>query len=66
MAKNRYSEVTTEQFDKHLAALVRENAATLLIVPGAFEVFSEFFNNDVLERCLDEIDERRKNENKRR
>lgn len=38
-------------FDEELEALLDEQGANLLLaVPGAYEIFAEHFNNDVLER----------------
>lgn len=39
-----------EEFDSILSEIVKENASNLLTIPGAYEIFSEYFNNDVLER----------------
>ena len=43
-------EMTNEEFDEILADIVKENAGNLLTIPGAYEVFSEHFNNEVLSR----------------
>lgn len=43
-----YDKMTNEEFDNILQELVKENASTLLTIPGAYEVFSEHFNNEVL------------------
>lgn len=40
-----------EEFDEALAEIIDESPAShLLTVPGVYEVLSEHFNNDVLER----------------
>jgi hypothetical protein len=44
-----YSKMTTQEFDDILEELVKKNAASLLIaIPGAYEVFSDYFNNEIL------------------
>ncbi len=45
-----YSKMTSIEFDSILEDLMHENANTLLAVPGAYEVFSEHFNNEILDR----------------
>lgn len=45
-----YSQMTDEEFDSILAEVVAENASTLLSIPGIYEVVSEYFNNEVLDR----------------
>lgn len=45
-----YSALTDEDFDEILSEITIENAASLLLVPGAYEVFSEHYNNEVLAR----------------
>lgn len=51
-----YNWITNEMFDSKLAErLIDEvemcGAASLLQIPGAYELFSEHFNNDVLRAC---------------
>ena len=46
--KDPYANMTDEDFDRILARLVIENAASLLTIPGVYEAVSEHFNNDVL------------------
>ena len=51
----RYEWVTNEMFDRALGECLveeveRNGAASLLQIPGAYEVFSEHFNNEALER----------------
>lgn len=45
-----YSKMTDDEFYYTLQDLVRDNSGELLTIPGAYEVFSEYFNNKVLER----------------
>ena len=45
-----YSKLTNDEFYKILCEIMDENRNSLLDVPGAYEIFSEYFNNDVLER----------------
>lgn len=50
-----YAWISQEYFDATLAEIIGEfSGVTLLQVPGAYEVFSEHFNNDVL-HTLDEL-----------
>lgn len=45
--------VTTEEFDAALEELLAEQSgAALLAVPGVYEVVSEHFNNDVIDRVF--------------
>lgn len=39
-----------ERFDDILHEIVLEEAAHLLSIPGVYEILSEHFNNEVLER----------------
>ena len=43
---------TTEQFDEQLKTLLQDmTAASLLTIPGIYEILSEEYNNDVLDAC---------------
>lgn len=54
----KYDWVTTEMFDEVLEEIVEEQAAGIIItIPGIYEVLSEHFNNDVLERLKDRREE---------
>lgn len=54
----RYDWITDEMFNDKLAELLGNmSAAELLAVPGAYEVFSEELNNDVLSALEAERDE---------
>ena len=48
--KSPYDAMTDAEFQEILEQVVYENARTLLSVPGAYEVFAEHYNNEVLER----------------
>lgn len=54
MSENKYSELTDEDFDRILGEVVKENAGSLLTIPEAYNVLSEHFNNEVLERWENE------------
>ena len=43
-----------ERFDDILAEIVREEASTLLSIPGVYEVLAEHYNNEVLRRIAEE------------
>lgn len=46
-----FNELTDDEFDTILMAVVDEKPASALIsVPGAYEIFAEEYNNEVLER----------------
>ena len=47
-----YSKMTQEDFDRLLGAVMDEDgpASNLLTIPGIYEVVSEHYNNDVLDR----------------
>lgn len=59
-----YSKMKQEDFDRILEQVVSEEiAGNLLTIPGVYEVLSEHFNNEVLDRwereqtgecCVDE------------
>ena len=44
--------INQEDFDKELERLVQRDAKTLLSIPGAYEVFSEEYNNEIIEILL--------------
>lgn len=49
-----YEAMTNEEFDAILTEIIAETpAGVLLQIPGAYEVFSEHFNNEVLDRWED-------------
>lgn len=58
--KNRYSTITDEEFDGVLLDMAKENIDEVLRLPGVYEIISEHFNNEVLDRCLDERNDRRR------
>jgi len=41
--------INQEDFDRELERLVQRDAKTLLSIPGAYEVFSEEYNNEIIE-----------------
>lgn len=44
-----YSKLTDEEYDRILVGIIGDiPAGSLIQIPGAYEVFSEHFNNDVL------------------
>ncbi|MDY0282382.1 MAG: hypothetical protein RBR35_17685 [Salinivirgaceae bacterium] len=51
---NKYAKMSQEEFDSLLNDCIKDNAANLLSIPGAYEVFSEHFNNEVLDRWTDD------------
>ena len=56
MADPDYSKITQEQFDDTLSAIMDQHTgAALLAITGAYEVFSEHFNNEVLEVALEKF-----------
>ena len=51
---NPYDEMNDEEFDSILEEVLDEQCgASLLTIPGAYEVFAEHFNNEVLSRWLE-------------
>jgi len=53
-----YSNMTQEDFDRFLVQIMKdESAESLLQVPGAYEVFSEHFNNAVLDAWAETYNE---------
>ena len=49
-----YSKLNDEEFNRILTEIVKENVGTLFMIPGFYEIASEYFNNDVLARFLEE------------
>lgn len=48
---NDYNEMSTEDFDRNLRkCLCARTAEQMLLIPGIYEVVSEHFNNEVLDR----------------
>jgi hypothetical protein len=55
-----YSWITDEMFSEKLEEILDEGSASdLLAIPGIYEIVSEHFNNDVIERLVDERRHRR-------
>ena len=43
--------MTTEEFDSILIQLLQEmNASQLITIPGIYEIVSEHFNNEIIEK----------------
>jgi hypothetical protein len=53
-----YTKMTDQDYDDILEDIVKENVSTLLSVPGAHEVFSEYFNNEVLNQWAEDNHEK--------
>ncbi len=50
MSKSKYTDLTTEDFDRILVnELDTYTADGILAIPGIYEILSEYFNNEVLE-----------------
>jgi len=47
-----YSKMTTDEFDENLKDILEEDVSTgeLLSIPGIYEILSEHYNNETLER----------------
>ena len=45
-----YKNMTDEEFDNILEEIIMENLNEIMTIPGAYEIFSEYYNNDVLDR----------------
>lgn len=55
-----YDWVTTEMFDEALQELLsKETGSDLLSIPGVYEVLSEHFNNEVLEKLEEKREQER-------
>ena len=47
---DKYEKMTQDDFDGILCGILDDmNGCQILSIPGAYEVFSEYFNNDVLD-----------------
>jgi len=56
----KYDKMTNDDFDRILVGILEESHASELIsIPGIYEVVSEFYNNEILDRW-DEEEERKK------
>lgn len=52
------ADVSNEEFDRALQEIIdEEGTATLLSIPGIYEVLSEHYNNEVIARIAAERDE---------
>lgn len=49
-AKMDYGNMTQYEFDTILAEIIKENAWDILYLPNVYEILSEHFNNEVLDR----------------
>lgn len=47
---NKYQFISHDEFTGILAEIVKEDAAVLLTIPGAYELFAEHYHNEVLNR----------------
>ena len=43
---------TQQEFDQALAEIVEEESANMLTIPGIYEVLSEYFNDDAIDRAV--------------
>lgn len=48
-----YNITTDETFDILLSILEDESRATILTIPGVFEILSEHYNNEIIKRFTD-------------
>lgn len=51
---SKYDKMTNGDFDRILTDIVKEEGGNILSVPGVYEVLSEYFNNEVLDRWEEE------------
>lgn len=52
--KKFYAAITHQEFDAALRSIVREaEPIDILSIPGVYEIVSEYYNNDVLDRLVD-------------
>jgi len=45
-----YTKITGEEFDAILIEIIKEDAANVVWIPGLYDVLSEHYNNEILER----------------
>ena len=51
----KYDKASQDELDVILAKIIGElSGEQILAIPGAYEVFSEHFNNEVLERWVED------------
>lgn len=48
------SKISTDDFARILGDILNEEGANLISIPGVYEIVSEHFNNEVLERWENE------------
>lgn len=54
----KYDKITDEMFDAMLVKILDETTGTeLLSIPGVYEAVSEHYNNEILDKCLLELEE---------
>lgn len=51
---NEFDKMTQGDFDRILGDIIQEEGRNLLLIRGVYEVVSEEFNNEVLDRYLSE------------
>jgi hypothetical protein len=58
MSKIDYSKMTDAEFDQILKEIMDESpASALLTIPGIYEIVSEEFNNEILDRWAENQEE---------
>lgn len=55
-----YNRITSEEFDEMIHRIAKENIDNTLSLPGIYEVISEEYNNEALDRIMEEKTEKRR------
>jgi hypothetical protein len=57
---NQYSKITPQEFDEMIHKIAEENIKQTLSLPGIYEIISEEYNNEALDRIIEEKKEKRR------
>lgn len=55
-----YNRITSQEFDEMVLRIAKENIDQTLSLPGIYEVISEEYNNEALDRIIEEKTEKRR------
>jgi len=56
----QYANITNEEFQEMVTRIAKENIEQTLSLPGIYEVISEEYNNEALDRIIEEKTEKRR------
>jgi hypothetical protein len=56
----KYNKITSDEFQEMVTRIAKENIDQTLSLPGIYEVISEEYNNEALDRIIEEKTEKRR------